>query len=179
MKTQTPFTQTNYNLRLVRIITALLESDPERYGYATCFADLHDTMDANELLIECDEYFTDLPDEEATDFAHMNEATAYADLYVGWGNPVRVDPEHITDADVVAMQQAMQQAFSSSGSVINRLVAVAYAALSEVSLLVADEHNDDGFPTSMRAQAVSAALTQMEDLSDADWDDPEAASDYV
>ena len=179
MKTQTPFIQTHYNVRLMRIITALLESDPERYGYATCFADLHDTMDANELLLECDEYFTDLPDEEATDFAHMNEATAYADLYVGWGNPVRVDPKHIGEADIQAMQQALRDAFPVSGSAVNRLVAVAHRALEEAYSLVADEHNDEGFPTTLRAQALRAALAQIEDVSYDEWDDAEAEADYI
>lgn len=84
------FTQHTYNQQLTDIITEVIESDPTRFGYATCFADLHDTIDANELLLACDDTFDadTLPDEDATDFAHLNTAIAHADKHVAWPGTV-------------------------------------------------------------------------------------------
>lgn len=83
-------TSAEYAEHLVRLVRLDLAAEPERFGKARSWTDLHEVCDANEYLIDADEAFG-LPEDgfgSEERLALMNEATRIAEtlLWVVWEN---------------------------------------------------------------------------------------------
>lgn len=103
-------TPDGYAAYLERLVRDDIAREPERYAAVRSFQDLHDVADANEYLIEADDYFG-YEDGVRPTATFIDEAIVCFHARMGWTTTATVDYEawaQAEAADTPALDQAVQ-----------------------------------------------------------------------
>lgn len=91
-----------YAAYLEQLVRADIEHDPQRYGAARSFQDLHDVCDANEYLIETDDHFGYTEGVRPT-ATFIDQALAFFHARMGWTTTATVDYDAWAQAEAATL----------------------------------------------------------------------------